>query len=136
MNIEYISGFFDADGSITISKSNKHAKYKSIKVDFSNNEKYILESIQNYLQKFNIKSYISTKPSKKITHKESYTLSVQGSYALILCKLLKSKHSKKLHRINCINKYWINVTVRNGKYNNTQIQRKLSFERLFFYTLM
>lgn len=133
MNIDYISGFFDADGSITLSRKYKSAKYRSIKLDFSNNELYILEEIKEFLLTKNIKSYISKKPAKKITHQDSYSLSVQGSYALRLCKLLNLKHSKKIHRINCVNKYWNKVTIRNGKYTNTQIKSKLAFERLFFY---
>lgn len=133
MNIDYISGFFDADGSISIGRKHKSAKYKSLKLDFANNELYVLEEIKKFLLTYNIKSYISKKLAKKITHQDSYTLSVQGSYALKLCKLLKLKHSKKIHRVNCINKYWNKVTIRNGKYTDTQIKSKLAFERLFFY---
>lgn len=31
MNIQYLSGFFDADGSITLAKENSQAKYKNLK---------------------------------------------------------------------------------------------------------
>ena len=132
INIEYVSGFFDADGSISISKASKKSKYKSIKIDFYNNEISILKGIMAYLQGVGIKSYISTRQPIKDTHKTSYTLSVQGSYARALCELLKSNHPKKVHRINCISKYWGIVTIRNGKYSKRQRQQKLAFERLFF----
>lgn len=133
MNIEYISGFFDADGSITLTKSNKNKQFKSLKIDFCNNYLNILQEIQNYLIKYNIKSYLLKKLPKKSTHNINYTLTVQGNYALNLCKLLNLKHPKKLHRANCINKYCLQVTKRNGKYNLNDTNKKYAFERLFFY---
>lgn len=132
MNYEYISGFFDADGSITLSKQKKNSPYRGIKIDFTNTYKEILCEIQQYLLNFDIKTYLSIKPSKKITHSDSYTLSLQGSYAYKLCFLLNSMHPKKKHRINCIVKYWKIVTIKNGKYSLNQKNRKLAFERLFF----
>lgn len=133
MNIEYISGFFDADGSITLVKNKKTNQFKSLKIDFCNNYLNILEEIQKYLIKQGIKSYLSKKLPKKSTHNINYTLTVQGNYALNLCKILKSKHPKKLHRINSINKYWLQITKRNGKYSINDINRKYAFERLFFH---
>ena len=131
MNIDYINGFFDADGSITISKQYKTSKYKALKIDFPNTELCILEEIKSYLLDLGIKSYLNTKPPKKDTHQTGYTLSLSGEYAFNLCKLLTPKHLKKLHRVNCVIKYWKDVTSRNGKYSSKQISRKLAFERLF-----
>lgn len=34
MNIDYISGFFDADGSITMSKLKSTDPYRTLKIDF------------------------------------------------------------------------------------------------------
>jgi hypothetical protein len=136
MNLQYISGFLDADGSITISKSHKNAMFKTIKIDFYNNELNILKNIQTYFKdKHNIKLFISKKPSKKLTHSDSYTLSCSSNQKCItICNLLESIHPKKLHRINTILKYHNKVTKRNGKYSNKEITRKLAYERLFFST--
>jgi hypothetical protein len=137
MNIDYISGFFDADGSITMCKNKKDAKFKTIKIDFTNTELNILISIQNFLKNnYNIKLHISSKRTVKINHNQSFCLSTTSNQECIkLCKLLKSIHPKKLHRINTILKYHNLVTKRNGKYNNKQISRKLAYERLFFSSL-
>jgi len=134
MNLDYISGFFDADGSITMVKHSKNDKYKSIKIDFTNTYIQILYEIQDYLLiNHSIKTYISTKPSKKVNHSIGYTLSCSSSQQCIkICKLLKSKHPKKIHRINTIIKYHDKVTIKNGKYSTNQIKRKLAYERLFF----
>lgn len=134
ITLNYISGFFDADGSITLSNNSNSSKYKYLKIDFTNTEKELLEEIQQLLLEYDIKTYISTKPARKINHSISYVLSASNNYAIKLCQLLNSRHPKKLHRINCINKYYNIVTIRNGKYNTNQISKKLAFERLFFWS--
>lgn len=134
MNIEYITGFFDADGSISMSKDNKDNKYKILKIDFTNTDKNVLVEIQNFLLKtYNLKLFISTKPARNKNHSISYTLSVRGNQkCLQLCKLLNTQHTKKKHRINTVIKYHNLVTKRNGKYSKKEISRKLAYERLFF----
>lgn len=136
MNLNYISGFFDADGSISLCKSHKTDKYKSIKIDFTNTELELLKEIQQFLiDNYQLKLHISTKPSKKENHSISYALSCTGNQnCIILCDLLKSQHPKKLHRINTILKYHNIVTIKNGKYKENEIIRKLAYERLFFCT--
>lgn len=136
MNLSYISGFFDADGSITLCKNNKDDKYKSIKIDFTNTQLELLYEMQNFLLKnHQLQLFISTKPSKKENHSIGYTLSCSGNQKCIkLCKLLQSHHPKKLHRINTILKYHDAVTIKNGKYKEYEINRKLAYERLFFST--
>lgn len=134
MNLDYISGFFDADGSITMCYNSKKDRFKTIKIDFTNIELNILELIQKYLiDNYNLKLFISKKPPRKKTHSLSYSLSCSSNQKCIeLCKLLKSIHPKKLHRINTILKYHDKVTIKNGKYNKKQYTRKLAYERLFF----
>ena len=134
MTLQYISGFFDADGSITMGKDSKRDTYKTIKLDFTNTYITILEEIQKYLlHEYSIKTYMSKKPSRKENHNISYSLSCKGNQACLkLCKLIDSRHPKKLHRINTVLKYHDVVTIRNGKYTNKQAIRKLAYERLFF----
>ena len=134
MTLQYISGFFDADGSIIMSKSSKNDTYKCIKIDFTNCYITILEEIQKYLlDKHSIKTYISKKPSRKENHNIGYSLSCNSNQeCLKLCRLLDSHHPKKLHRINTVLKYHDAVTIRNGKYTDKQAIRKLAYERLFF----
>ena len=134
MNLEYISGFFDADGSITMSKNSKNDILKAIKIDFTNTDLPVLLEIQSFLlQNYNLKLSISTKPARKENHSIGYTLSLNSNQKCIrLCKLINSRHLKKKHRINTILKYHNLVTVRNGKYSNKELSRRLAYERLFF----
>lgn len=131
INLNYISGFFDADGSISI--VNNGTKYKIPQISFHNTQLIILETIQQYLYDYyNIKGHITKKPSKKINHKDSYDLKYVYNNAYNLCDLLISHHPKKIHRINVINKFYKKVTPRNGKYSKSLEKSKLAFERLFF----
>ncbi len=136
MSDEYISGFFDADGSITMGKSNKNDLFKTIKIDFSNTKLSILLEIKQYLlEKYKIVTAISTKPAKSIRHQVSYTLSTSSNQRCYeLCRIINSRHPKKKHRINVVLKYHNIVTNRNGKYTPKEIQRKLAYERLFFWS--
>lgn len=135
MNMNYISGFFDADGSITLSVMGKR-EFRTVKIDFTNTKKSILLEIQEYLKNnYGINTCISTKPAKKENHSVSYTLSAVYNNAYKLCELLDSHHPMKKHRINTVLKYQKLVTRRNGQYTKQQKNRKLAFERLFFWTI-
>ena len=137
MTLEYISGFFDADGSISMSYNNKKDKFKTIRVDFTNTDLKLLLNIQSYLlNNYKIKLYLTKKTIKKVNHSQSYCLSTSSNQSsLALCKLLNSFHTKKKHRINTVLKYHNQVTIRNGKYSKRQIARKLAYERLFFSSI-
>lgn len=134
MNLEYISGFFDADGSITMSKNRKNDKFRSIKIDFTNTDLPVLLEIQYFLLKnYNLKLSLSIKPARKVNHSIGYSLSINSNQKCIeLCKLIKSRHLKKTHRINTILKYHDLVTIRNGKYSIKESFRRLAYEKLFF----
>ena len=136
MNEDYISGFFDADGSITMSYNSKNDKFRTLKIDFTNIKLNILLDIQAFLlEKYNLHLYISTKPAKKENHSIAYTLSCASNQQCYkLGTILKSIHPKKLHRINTILKYHNLVTKRNGKYKENEYTRRLAYERLFFFT--
>jgi len=137
MTLDYISGFFDADGSITMSKNSKNDRFRSIKIDFTNTKLNILIDIQKFLlNNYNLKLSLSTKPSKQLNHSIGYTLSLNSNQkCLKLCELLNSIHPMKKHRINTVLKYHNIVTSKNGKYSLYEINRKLAYERLFFSSI-
>lgn len=134
MNLDYISGFFDADGSISMGKERSSKPLKALKIDFTNTKKEILLEIQEYLLKeHNLHLAISTKPPKADNHQTSYCLSASSNRTCYkLCQLLNSHHPMKKHRINTVLKYHNAVVKRNGKYNERELARRLAYERLFF----
>lgn len=132
MNWEYVSGFFDADGSVTLSKLQKN-KNKTVVISFHNNEKTILESIQEFiLKETNVKGFITHKKQKKENHNDSYSLNYSYIPKVIeLIKFMKVLHPKKKHRFEIINKLK-DVTKRNGKYTEEEMKNRYEIEELFW----
>jgi hypothetical protein len=132
MNWEYISGFFDADGSITISVLSK-GKNKTPILSFHNNEISILEEIKEFiLNELNIKGFITHKKSKKETHNDSYSLNYKYFPKVIeIMSKFNIKHPKKRHRYEIILKIY-ELTKRNGKYSEEELKKKLDMEKLFW----
>jgi hypothetical protein len=132
MNWEYISGFFDADGSVTLSKLQKN-KNKTVVISFHNNEKTILESIQEFiLKETNVKGFITHKKQKKENHNDSYSLNYSYIPKVIeLIKFMNVLHPKKKHRFEIIKKLK-DVTKRNGKYTEEELKNRYEIEELFW----
>ncbi len=132
MNWEYIAGFFDADGSITLVVNSK-GREKSPQISFHNNELNILEEIQDFiLKELNIKGFISKKKKAKDHHGQQYDLKYEGfPKCIAISKNLKSFHQKKIKRlilIELIHK----VTPRNGKYDEQTLKTRSELEVQFF----
>ena len=124
MNKNYIAGFFDADGYITICKNSK--KQEPIPtIGFTNNVKSILEEIQNFIySKTNLKGSISLKKARCENHNDSYDLKYRGFNSCIkLIKLIPIIHPKKYKRCKLIAKIH-SYTPRNGKYSPEILEKR------------
>lgn len=133
MNIQYISGFFDADGYISLLKSNKNDIAKHVVIGFTNTEKTILCKIQDFLmEQYSLKGIISSKKPVKEIHKIGYDLKYHYNDALKLAELLISFHPKKNHRINLSLLEYKTFVKRNGKYSIEELRRLKEFEDRFF----
>lgn len=130
MNWNYISGFFDADGSITFVKKCKNGM-KTPQLSFSNNEKDILVEIQEFIQReLNVKGFICKKTHNKfINYELKYT---HLPKVLSITQYINSLHPKKSFRINLIRTKLINIIPRNGKYNDELLSKYNDFEKQFF----
>lgn len=132
MNWEYITGFFDADGSVTIVKQGK-GRHKSPQISFHNNEIDILIAIQAFIfRELSIKGFISKKKKKEEHHGQQYDLKyVDFPKCVKIMNNLKSIHSKKIKRFSIIEKLYI-LTPRNGKYTEDISDQKSILEEEFF----
>lgn len=131
MNWEYISGFFDADGCISLTSTHR-GKNKTIQLSFHNNEKDIIDSIQAFiLDELGVKGHISLKKARQETHKDSYDLKYVYVNALKVANNLVSKHPKKKRKIELYNLIQ-EKTKRNGKYTEQEIQERKILEEQFF----
>jgi len=132
MNWNYISGFFDADGYITMVSPNKN-KNKTVVVGFTNVEKELLESIRDFiLLEINVKGHIVKKPARKETHSDSYDLTYKYNSALSVIKHVNSYHPKKKHRKTIVTEQYIKLTPRNGKYTDDMKEKREKMVLSFF----
>lgn len=132
MNWQYISGFFDADGSIGLYKQ-KSKNQKSAVLVFHNNDKELLEQIRSFIyHQTGVSGSLSTKKSS--TYQNSYDLQYLYRNAVEVCKHINSAHKEKNHKLAVLLQYYQAVTPRNGKYNERLLQKKRAFERLFYWS--
>lgn len=132
MNWEYITGFFDADGSVTI-VSNSKGRHKSPQISFHNNEIDILIAIQAFIFKeLSIKGHISKKKKAKDHHNQQYDLKyVDFPKCVKIINSLKTIHGKKKKRFSLIEKLYL-ITPRNGKYTEELLEQRKFLEQEFF----
>jgi hypothetical protein len=132
MNWQYITGFFDADGSITIAVISKGRK-RAPQLSFHNNELDILISIQTFIKKeLNIIGHICSKKKAKEHHGQQYDLKyVNFPKCIEIIKHIKSIHPKKAKRFKVINELYP-LTPRNGKYTEEMSKQRRILEEEFF----
>lgn len=132
MNWNYISGFFDADGYITLLRPGK-GRNKTLYVGFTNVEKDILLEIQSFVQnELGIKGFITTKKSKNENHSDSHELKYVYNNALKVIEMIETYHPKKQHRKKVVIEQYIRLTPRNGKYTEEmKIEREKMINTFF-----
>lgn len=124
MNANYISGFFDADGYITVSKTAANEEAQPV-IGFTNTVKKILVEIQRQIEKdTGLKGSIVMKTSKVENHSDSYDLKYVGvPKAVVLSSYLDILHPKKCKRLMMVLGL-IKLTPRNGKYAPDQLDKR------------
>jgi len=132
MNWNYITGFFDGDGSITFVKA-KSSQQRTPQLSFSNNVLTILEEIRDFIyDNLDVKGFISIKRKGKFIGYELKYVYLKKS--LLILPYIKSIHPKKQFRINLILTELKSITSRNGRYTEDQLNKRLDFENRFFST--
>lgn len=131
MNWSYVSGFFDADGSISLLKS--HSKEsKTIQVSFHNTQECILIEIRKFIEsELGFKGSLSKKTAKKANHSNSYDLKYLYKQGLEVMNKMELVHPKKIHRHD-VYKRIQECTPRNGKYTKELLAKRLELEEEFF----
>ena len=131
MNWEYISGFFDADGHITL--TGQKEKKRTTHVGFTNIDLELLESIKNFIMnEIQIKGVISKRLSKKENHSTCYNLLYRYDGALKVAEKINSNHYKKKEKIKLVLSTYKLVTPRNGKYTEELEKKREKFINEFF----
>lgn len=127
--IAYAAGIIDGEGTITLT-SLQSGKYRSPVVSVSSTTIEIL----NFM-KIHFGGHISNCKTYKEHHKKSYSWKLCNDKAI---EFLQSVYPfllepSKSYRANLILTQYKDVTKRNGKYTEQDIQQKLNFEYIFFH---
>lgn len=131
-SIDYIAGFVDGEGTITLSYNHKGDCFRAPVLSIPNTERYILTDIQSV-----IGGYISSKRVYSDKHTPSFVLKLVYDNALAAMQsILPAMHHRlKIYRVKLLLSRYKVVTPRNGKYSDAMIAQKLEFESAFFQPL-
>jgi hypothetical protein len=126
----YIAGIIDGEGSISLSRIHEN-EHRRPCISIASTDKELLVYIQS-LSGGAINNKKNYNPDK---HKDSFTLNIKNKEAVL--SLLGFIYpylrvDKKRNRALWILKKYEEVTPRNGKYNLESLEKKLSFEEVFF----
>jgi intein-encoded DNA endonuclease-like protein len=134
MTWDYVSGFFDADGCITLSTYRKNDPVKTVYVSFDNTQREILETIREFiLEQTGHAASICAKPPRKENHSVSYVLKYDHvNKCEDIIKHMSCAHPIKRRKIELVLSRMRKLTPRNGKYTEQLIADRLAFEQEFF----
>lgn len=122
MNWFYITGFLDADGSISYMRKNEN-KRRTPQVSFHNNEEVILKRIRDFIkEELGVNGRVVKKKARKETHLDSYDLRYYYKSAIEILKRVDPIHPKKRHRKNILIKIH-KLVPRNGKYSDQVLSK-------------
>lgn len=131
MTWDYVSAFFDTDGSICFSRQTKDAE-PTLQVSFHNSYKELIEALKEFIFKeTGFVGSVALKKAKTPNHLDSYDLKYTGVRRVYdLSKKIKSLHPVKSRKIK-LAKELVSVTPRNGKYTKEQLERRSELIKQF-----
>ena len=121
MMIEYISGFFDADGSVTVARFKKN-ETRQLSVSYTNTDLNILHKIKDYFHSLGVVGWITKAPKKEDHHLQSYQLVYyRAAGEAVMQKMLPHiLHNKKIVRFDIFVNQYRPLIKRNGKYSKDE----------------
>lgn len=126
----YIAGLIDGEGTITLSKTHKHKKFRTPVVSCSSTTLRILEILKEAYG-----GHISKQKVYQDHHKQSWSWKATNHAAIRICNDLNQilQEPSKAHRAFLISSMYPLVTKRNGRYTEKEEKSKFKFEELFFH---
>lgn len=122
MNLDYIAGFIDGEGTITINRERRGRKKEAFgvllpNVSIANTNKEIIEEIKSFFNERGVRSYIITSRKGGI-RKDCYRLRFEGHKNLfMLIHLLENKLQIKAEHLNIIKAFLDSRRVHKKYYN-------------------
>lgn len=126
MNLDYLAGIVDGEGTISIAKSG-HGKGLMPYISIANTNLKLIEEISGFLKSIGVGFHVSKKQPRKSNHQVSYSLNVRYNHAIKLAELLRWKLVIKSEQARMLIEDYKKCTPRNGKYNKEQLEMKSKF---------
>jgi hypothetical protein len=126
----YIAGIIDGEGTITLTRMHRN-EHRRPCITIASTDKELLLFVQT-LSGGVIANKRNYKPK---VHKDSFTLNIKKKESVLMVLQSISKYlrvDKKKARALWILNYYERVTLRNGKYTQETLKKKIDFEEQFF----
>jgi len=126
----YAAGLFDGEGTVTLSKRERKALFRHPVLSMTSTTYVLVLFMQRQFG-----GHISTHTQKNEKHSMAWSWKVSHVAALRAAKRLYRllKEPEKIRRMRLLINKFESVTVRNGKYTDEQLKKKLQFEHDFFH---
>ena len=126
----YAAGIIDGEGSIMLGYRDRGERFKTLEISVASTSLGLLNAVMGFVGAGNI--YKKKVYSEK--HTQSFAWRLRGSLQCVaLCRRILPflNEESKLRRAKKILSEWSMVTLRNGRYNEAGVARKLKFELEF-----
>lgn len=126
----YTAGLIDGEGSILLQKCKASAQFRFPFVSMTSTA----ENLCVFLKE-TYGGHISRKKTYEEHHKQAWHWAIQNNKALVMLELLQPylREPDKVYRTNLLLNEYKKLTVRNGKYSESQKQAKWDFEYRFLH---
>lgn len=130
VDLAYVAGLFDGEGTVTLTKSNSWKRFKSPQVSITSTTYEIIAFLQ---EKFG--GYVCKQKVYKTHHKQSWSwrLTNDTVFPFLQAIIKYMKEPTKIYRANLLLEEYKKVTPRNGKYSEEMSAKKLDFQERFFH---
>ena len=124
----YIAGLIDGEGTITLTRKHRNEQ-RQLAVTISSTERPIVE----FVLEVSGVGKVTTKRKYRDHHLPSYTYATYNRQALaLLDQTTQYLRSYKTRRAEMILANYLDLTPRNGKYNEDLLVKRRKFEEEFF----
>lgn len=126
----YAAGLFDGEGTVTLSKKESSSKFRHPVLSMTSTTYELVVFMQRQFG-----GHISEHTKKSKKHSKAWSWKVSFKQAVDACKRLHPllKEPEKVRRMKLIVENFEKVTVRNGRYTDKELSKKLQFEHNFFH---
>lgn len=127
----WLAGIIDGEGSVTLTTERKRQKFKQPQLCVTSTSRNIIDTIERITGV----GHVRIKLRREEHHKDAWSWQVKNGRQVldVLTQILPfMREENKVARARLLTDNWLRVTMRNGRYSESQMEEKLAFESAFF----